>query len=73
MTAEIAPAFTRRLARFILVSCIGVLVGCSLANKEVRLSSLERAEHRLIRAERMRSDPQQKTAEFLSVARTAAD
>ena len=73
MTAEIAPVFIRRLARFVLVSCIGVLVGCSLANKEVRLSSLERAEHRLIRAERMRSDPQQKTGEFLSVARTAAD
>jgi pimeloyl-ACP methyl ester carboxylesterase len=73
MTAEITPAFIRRLTRFILVSCAGVLVGCSLSNKEAGLSPLARAERRLSRAERIRSDPEQKTAEFLSVARTAAD
>jgi pimeloyl-ACP methyl ester carboxylesterase len=73
MTADIVLAFICRLTRFILVSWVGVFAGCSVTNKEAQLSPLERAEHRLVRAERMRSDPQQETAEFLSVARTAAD
>jgi hypothetical protein len=61
------------LTRFILVIGLAILSGCSTYEKEARLPPLVRAEHRLARIEKIRSDPQQKAAEILSIARTAAN
>ena len=58
----------RVLTRLALVSC---LTSCSLTEKQARLSPLAAAEHRLARAEKVRSDPSERAAEILSVARTA--
>jgi pimeloyl-ACP methyl ester carboxylesterase len=70
---ERAYEFNRQLARLTLVSCAVIFAGCSITEKEAQLPALARAERQLTRAERIRSDPQQKAAEILSVAITAAD
>ncbi len=61
------------LTRFTLVTGLTILSGCSTYQKEAQLPPLVRAERQLARAEKIRSDPQQKAAEILSVARTAAN
>jgi len=63
-----ACEFIRALTRLALVSC---LTGCSFTEKQAQLSPLAGAEHRLAGAEKIRSDPSEKAAEILSVARTA--
>jgi pimeloyl-ACP methyl ester carboxylesterase len=63
-----ACKYIRVLTRLAVVGC---LTGCSLAEKQARLSPLAAAEHRLARAEKIRSDPSERAAEILSVARTA--
>jgi pimeloyl-ACP methyl ester carboxylesterase len=68
----LASKFERRLTRFTLVSCLTVFAGCSITNKEAQLSPFARTERQLARAEKISSDPQEKTAELLSVARIAA-
>ena len=67
--AELHP----QLTRLALVSCVAVFAGCSTTKKEAQLPALVRAERQLARAEKIRSDPQQKAAELLSVAKTAAN
>ena len=57
---------------FTLICSLAILSGCSTYEKEAQRSPLVRAERQLERAERIRSDPQQKSAEILSVAETAA-
>ena len=66
------PEFSRRVIGFTLVSCVTVFAGCAIGRKEAQLSPLVRAERQLARAERIRSDPGERAAELLSVARTAA-
>ena len=63
-----ACEYIRVLTRLALVGC---LTGCSFTEKQAQLSPLAAAEHRLARAEKIRSDPSEKAAEILSVARTA--
>jgi pimeloyl-ACP methyl ester carboxylesterase len=66
----------RRYPHFVtlrLLTGFAILTGCSTYEKEAHLSPLVRAERQLARAERIKSDPQQKAAELLSVARTAAN
>ncbi|MBV8970491.1 MAG: hypothetical protein JO331_15740 [Verrucomicrobia bacterium] len=65
--------FGRRLTRFILVSCLTVFAGCSITPQGTQLPPLVGAERQLARTEKISSDPQEKTAELLSVARIAAD
>jgi pimeloyl-ACP methyl ester carboxylesterase len=60
------------LGRLLLIVGLAILSACSTYQKEAQLPPLVRAERQLARAERIRSDPQQKAAEILSVARTAA-
>jgi pimeloyl-ACP methyl ester carboxylesterase len=59
------------LTRFFFAAGLAVIAGCSTSEKSARLSPLVRAERALARAERIRSDPQQKAAEILTVARVA--
>ena len=68
-----AYEFNGQLTRFILVICIAIFTGCSITEKQARLQSLVGAERQLARAEKIRSDPQQKAAELLSVAKIAAN
>ena len=68
----LASEFGWRLSRLALVSCLTVFSGCSIARKETHLPPLVRAERQLARAEKIRSDSPERTAELLSVARTAA-
>ena len=65
--------FYPHLDSFTLVTSLAILSGCSNYEKEARLPPLVRAARQLARAERIRSDPQQKAAEILSVARIAAN
>ncbi len=60
------------LTTFTLVTGLAILSGCSTYEKEAQLPPLVRAERQLARTEKIRSDPQQKAAEILSIARTAA-
>jgi hypothetical protein len=62
----------RQLIRLTLFSCVAIFVGCSSTEKQAQLPPLVRAERQLAKAERIRSDPPEKAAEFLSVARTVA-
>jgi pimeloyl-ACP methyl ester carboxylesterase len=62
-----------RLARIILVALLSIFAGCTISKKEAQLPPLIRAERRLARAEKSRSDPQQEAAEILSIARIAAN
>ena len=52
-----AREYIRVLTRLALVSC---LTSCSLTEKQARLSPLTAAEHRLARAEKIRSDPSER-------------
>ena len=61
----------RLLIRLVLAFCLAVFAGCSFPEKQAQLSPLAGAEYRLARAERTRSEPSEKAAEILSVARTA--
>jgi hypothetical protein len=63
----------QRLTRFILVTGLAILSGCSIYEKEAQLPPLANAERQLARAEKIRSDPGQKAAEILSAARIAAN
>jgi pimeloyl-ACP methyl ester carboxylesterase len=67
-----AYALDRQLTTLTLVCCVAIFAGCSITEKEAQLPPLVRAERQLARAEKIRSDPQEKTAEILSVARTVA-
>jgi pimeloyl-ACP methyl ester carboxylesterase len=67
-----ADAFDRQLATLALVCFVSIFAGCSTAEKEGQLPPVVRAERRLARAEKIRSDSSQKMAELLSAARTAA-
>ena len=67
-----ASKFGRRLIRFTLVGSLTVFAGCSITSKETQLPPLVGAEHQLARTEKIRSDPREKAAELLSVARIAA-
>ena len=58
--------------RFTLICGLAILSGCSIYEKEAQLPPLVRAERQLARAERIKSDPEQKSAEILAVAKTAA-
>jgi hypothetical protein len=49
-----------------------ILGGCSITEKEAHLPPLVRAARQLAKAERIKSDPPEKVAEILSVARTVA-
>jgi hypothetical protein len=49
-----------------------IFAGCSITEKEAHLPPLLRAARQLARAERIKSDPPEKVAEILSVARTVA-
>ena len=68
----LASALGWRLTRLALASYLTVFAGCAIARKEAQLPPLVRAERQLARAEKIRSDPQERAAELLSVARTAA-
>jgi pimeloyl-ACP methyl ester carboxylesterase len=61
-----------RLVKLTLVSCVAIIAGCSITGKEEQLPSIARAERQLEKAERTSSNLPQKTAELLSVAKTAA-
>lgn len=67
-----ASKFGRRLIKFTLVSSLTVFAGCSITSKGTQPPALVRAEDRLARTEKIRSDPREKAAELLSVARIAA-
>src|SRR5258708_30969322 len=60
------------LTTFTLVTGLAILSGCSTYEKEAQLPPLVRAERQLATTEKISSDPQQKAAEILSIARTAA-
>jgi pimeloyl-ACP methyl ester carboxylesterase len=60
-----------RLVKLTLVSCVAIVAGCSIAGKEEQPPSIARAERRLEKTERTSSNLSQKTAELLSVAKTA--
>src|SRR5215469_9112347 len=68
----LASEFGWRLSRLALVGYLTVFAGCAIGRKEAQFPPLVRAERRLARAEKIRSDPQERAAELLSVARTAA-
>jgi hypothetical protein len=61
----------RLLIRLVLAFCLAVFAGCSFTGKDTQLPPLVLAEYQLTKAERIRSDPAEKTAEILSVAKTA--
>jgi hypothetical protein len=58
-----------RLTGLTLFSSAAIFAGCSITEKEARLPPLARAARQLARAEKIRSDPPEKVAEILSVAR----
>jgi pimeloyl-ACP methyl ester carboxylesterase len=62
----------RGLARLTLVCSVAVLAGCSITEEKGQFPAVVRAERQLARAEKIRSNPPQKVAEILSVARTVA-
>jgi pimeloyl-ACP methyl ester carboxylesterase len=62
----------QRFVKLILVSCVAIFAACSINGREGQLPSIVRAERQLKKAERTSSNLPQKTAELLSVARTAA-
>ena len=67
-----AYAIDRLLTTLTLVFFVAIFAGCSTTEKETHLPPVLRAERRLARAEKIRSDPPQKVAEILSVARIVA-
>jgi pimeloyl-ACP methyl ester carboxylesterase len=62
----------RQFIKLTLVSCVAIFAACSINGGEGQLPSIVRAERQLKKAERTSSNLPQKTAELLSVARTAA-
>jgi hypothetical protein len=58
-----------QLAGLTLFSSAAIFAGCSITEKEARLPPLPRAARQLAKAEKIRSDPPEKVAEILSVAR----
>ena len=60
------------LAALALFSSALIFAGCSINEKETRLPPLVHAARQLAKAERIKSDPPEKVAEILSVARTVA-
>ena len=64
--------FNCQLIRLTLFSCVAIFAGCSITEKRAQLPPLVRAERQLAKAEKITSDPSEKTAEILSVARTVA-
>src|SRR5271165_3281804 len=64
--------FNCQLIRLTLFSCVAICAGCSITEKRALLPPLMRAERRLAKAEKITSDPSEKTTEILSVARTVA-
>jgi pimeloyl-ACP methyl ester carboxylesterase len=58
-----------QLTGLTLFSCAAIFAGCSTTEKEAQLPPLIRAERQLAKAERIRSDPLEKVAEILPVAR----
>jgi hypothetical protein len=58
-----------RLTGLTLFSSAAIFAGCSITEKEAQLSPLARADRQLAKAEKIRSDPPEKVAEILSVAR----
>ena len=64
--------FNCQLIRLTLYSCVAIFAGCSITEKPAQLPPLVRAERQLAKAEKITSDPSEKTAEILSVARTVA-
>src|SRR5271166_4382031 len=64
--------FNCQLIRLALFSCVAIFAGCSITEKRAQLPPLVRAERQLTKAEKITSDPSEKTAEILSVARTVA-
>jgi hypothetical protein len=62
--------FDRQLTTLTLVCCVAILAGCSITEKEAQLPPLVRADRQLAKAEKIRSDPLEKAAEILTVART---
>ena len=69
---EGADKFNRQLIRLTLFSCVAIFAGCSITEKRAQLPPLVRAERQLAKAEKITSNPSEKTAEILSVARTVA-
>ena len=64
--------FNCQLIGLTLYSCVAIFAGCSITEKRAQLPPLVRAERQLAKAEKITSDPSEKTAEILSVARTVA-
>ena len=58
-----------RLTGLILFSSAAIFAGCSFTEKEAKLPPLARADRQLAKAEKIRSDPPEKVAQILSVAR----
>jgi pimeloyl-ACP methyl ester carboxylesterase len=61
-----------QLTGLVLFSSAAIFAGCSITEKEARLPPLARAARQLAKAEKIRSDPPEKVAEILSVARTVS-
>jgi pimeloyl-ACP methyl ester carboxylesterase len=70
--ASSACGCIRQFIKLTLVSCVAIFAACSINGREGQLPSIVRAERQLKKAERTSSNLPQKTAELLSVARTAA-
>jgi alpha/beta hydrolase family protein len=64
--------FNWQLIRLALFSSLAIFVGCSITEKRAQLPALVRSERQLAKAEKITSDPPEKTAEILSVARNVA-
>lgn len=62
-----------QLISLTVICCVASFAGCAVTPNESQLPPLVRAERQLAKAERIRSDPPEKTAEILSVARTVAN
>jgi pimeloyl-ACP methyl ester carboxylesterase len=58
-----------QLTGLALFSCAAIFAGCSTTEKQAQLPPLIRAERQLAKAERIRTDPLEKVAEILPVAR----
>jgi hypothetical protein len=64
--------YNPQLIRLAVIGCVAIFASCAITQNESRLPPLDRAERQLAKAERIRSDAPEKTAEILSVARMVA-
>ncbi len=71
--SEVLATRSHAWPRLTLVTSLAIFSSCANYEKEAWLPPLVRVQRQLARAERIRTDPQQKAAEILSVARTAAN